>query len=147
MHEHDTQSDKTTTNHKSGTVDQQDPTTTERLQQQHSHKVHSSAAQTLDQADQHVQFDEIPFSHDPLYDHRQIYLHENVYMPFGIYENVQATVSFEIELENEKDITHIESSNTAYMHNIGRRHVPTTTHVIPKLERKYIMKNRKKYCK
>ena len=86
MHEHDTQSDKTTTNHKSGTVDQQDPTTTEQLQQQHSHKVHSGAAQTLDQADlldymhQHVQFDEIPFSHDPLYDHRQIYSHENAYI-------------------------------------------------------------------
>ena len=63
----------------------------------------------MDQADlleymyQHVQFDEIPFANDPLYDHRQIYTHENTYMPFGIYENIQATVAFEMEMENEND--------------------------------------------
>ena len=67
----------------------------------------SSSTSTLDQADlleymyQHVQFDEIPFANDPLYDHRQIYTHENTYMPFGIYENIQATVAFEMEMENE----------------------------------------------
>ena len=41
------------------------------------------------------------------------------HMPFGIYENIQATVAFEMEMENENDITNIESVNTAYMHNTG----------------------------
>ena len=45
-------------------------------------------------------------------------------MPFGIYENVQATVAFKMEIENEKDIMHIEGSNTAYMHNIGHTACP-----------------------
>ena len=130
MHEHDTQSDNTKTNHKSTTVDQQDPNTMETLKQPNGHKSQSSSAHTLDHADlldymyQHVQFDEIPFSHDPLYDHRQIYTHENAFMPFGIYEDVQASVEFEIEIENEQEITHIESHNTAYMHNVGRMVCP-----------------------
>ena len=130
LHEHDTQSDNTKTNHKSITADQQDPNTTEMLKQPNEHKSQSSSVHTLDHADlldymyQHVQFDEIPFSHDPLYDHRQIYTHENAFMPFGIDEDVQASVVFEIEIENEKEITHIESHNTAYMHNVGRTVYP-----------------------
>ena len=73
------------------------------LKQPNDHKSQSSSTHTLDHADlldymyQHVQFDEIPFSHDPLYDHRQIYIHENAFIPFGIYEDVQASVEFEIE--------------------------------------------------
>ena len=130
LHEHDKQSDKTKTNHKSDTVDQLDPNATEWPKPPNTHKSKSKSAQTLDHADlldymyQHVQFDEIPFSHDPLYDHRQIYTHENAFMPFGIYEDVQATIAFEMEIENEKDIAHIESSNTAYMHNVGRTACP-----------------------
>ena len=95
-----------------------------------THKSQSSSAPTLDHANlldymyQHVQFDEMPFSHDPLYDYRQIYTHENAFMPFGLYEDVQATIAFEMEIENEKDIMHIESSNTAYMHNVGRTACP-----------------------
>ena len=45
-------------------------------------------------------------------------------MPFGIYENVQATVAFEMEMENETDITRIENYNTAYMHNVGQTACP-----------------------
>ena len=103
-------------------------------------------ADLLDYMYQYVQFDKIPFSHDPLYDHRQIYTHENSYMPFGIYENVQATVAFEMEMENETDITRIESSNTAYMHNVGRTTCPDDhIHVIMQSRQKYIMKNKQKY--
>ena len=103
---------------------------TEMLKQPNGHKSQNSSAHMLDHADlldymyQHVQFDEIPFSQDPLYDHRQIYTHENAFMPFGIYEDVQAAVAFEMEIENEKEISHIESSNTAYIHNVGRMACP-----------------------
>ena len=111
-------------------MDQQDPNATEWLKQPNGHKSQSSSAYMLDHADlldymyQHVQFDEIPFSQDPLYDHRQIYTHENAFMPFGIYEDVQAAVAFEMEIENEKEISYIESSNTAYIHNVGRTACP-----------------------
>ena len=107
-HEHDKQSDRTKTNHKSNTADQLDPNATEWPQPPNTHKSQSSSAPTLDHADlldymyQHVQFDEIPFSHDPLYDHRQIYTHENAFMPFGLYEDVQATIAFEMEIEMKK---------------------------------------------
>ena len=33
---------------------------------------------------QHVQFDEIPFDVDPLYDHRQIYLHDMSHIEYGL---------------------------------------------------------------
>ena len=152
LHEHDKQSDKTKTNHKSDTADQLDPNATAWPKPPNTHKSHSRSVQTLDHADlldymyQHVQFDEIPFSHDHLYDHRQIYTHENAFMPFGIYEDVQATIAFEMEIENEKDIAHIESSNTAYMHNVSRTACPDmTTHVILQSGQKYTMKNSQKY--
>ena len=69
---------------------------------------------------QHVQFDEIPFDHDPLYDHRQIYSHETAYIPYGIYKDIQESVAFEIEIEKEKEKIQIQDKNTAYMHNVGR---------------------------
>ena len=40
---------------------------------------------------QHVQFDEILFDRDPLYDHRQIYLHETAHIEYSLYENIEAT--------------------------------------------------------
>ena len=60
-------------------------------------------ADLLDYMYKHVQFDEIPFTSDPLYDHRQIYTHETSYMPYGIYENIEATVAFDIQLEKESE--------------------------------------------
>ena len=139
LHEHDTQTTNIITNNKSDIVHQLDPEAAVWPQQHNENKPQcssssssssSSSTPTLDQADlldymyQHVQFDEIPFTNDPLYDHRQIYTHENAYMPFGIYEDIQATVAFEMEMENENEITNIESVNTAYMHNTGRTACP-----------------------
>ena len=133
LHEHDTQPENITTNHKSNQAEQLDPEAVAWPQPPNQNKPQcksSSNVSTLDQADlldymyQHVQFDEIPFVNDPLYDHRQIYTHENAYMPFGIYEDIQATVAFEMEMENETDTAHIESFNTAYMHNTGRTTCP-----------------------
>ena len=89
LHEHDTQTMSTKTNNKSEKVHQLDPEAAAWPQQHNDNKPQSSSsssASTLDQADlleymyQHVQFDEIPFANDPLYDHRQIYTHENTYM-------------------------------------------------------------------
>ena len=132
LHEHDTQSANIKTNSKSDTAFQLDPKAAAWPRPPNDNKPQSSSnsTQVLDQADlldymyQHVQFDEIPFSHDPLYDHRHIYTHDNAYMPFGIYENVQATVAFEMEMEKETNIMNIESFNTAYMHNVGRTACP-----------------------
>ena len=111
LHEHDTQSENIKTNNKSDTTFQLDPNAAAwpRPPNDNISQSRSSNTQVLDQADlldymyQHVQFDEIPFSQDPLYDHRHIYTHENEYMQFGIYENVQATVAFEIEMEKRRE--------------------------------------------
>ena len=81
---------------------------------------HIDQADLLDYMYKHVQFDEIPFTSDPLYDHHQIYTHETSYMPYGIYENIQATVAFDIQLEKESNTDSVEDLNTAYMHNVGR---------------------------
>ena len=150
-HEHDKQTDTTKAHYKSNTADQLDPNAAEWPQPPNTHKSQSRSEPMLDHADlidymyQHVQFDEIPFYHDPLYDHRQIYTHENAFIPFGIYEDVQAIVAFEMEIENEKDITHIESSNTAYMHNVGRTACPDDHTCNPAVRQKYTMMNSQKY--
>ena len=131
-HENDTPTTNIITNNKSDKVHQLDPEAAVWPPQHDENKAPSSnsSTTTLDQADlldymyQHVQFDEIPFTNDPLYDHRQIYTHENAYMPFGIYEDIQATIAFDMEMENENEITNIESVNTAYMHNTGRTACP-----------------------
>ena len=52
---------------------------------------------------QHVQFDEIPFDSDPLYDHRQIYSHEMAHIEYGLYENIEVTAAFNIHMQNEKE--------------------------------------------
>ena len=67
----------------------------------------------------HVVFDEIPFEMDPLYDHRQIYSHEMAHIEYGLYENIQASVAFEIALEKENEVQKVQDINTVYMHNIG----------------------------
>ena len=117
--------DKSITNNKSSANDPTDPST------EPQHIVSENTCKTegecsVDQEDlldymyKHVQFDEIPHVHDPLYDHRQIYTHETSYMPYGIYENIEATVAFDIQMEKESDTVTVEDLNTAYMHNVGR---------------------------
>ena len=70
---------------------------------------------------QHVQFDEIPFDSDPLYDHRQIYSHETAHIEYGLYENIEATAAFNLHMqnENENESSNIEDKNTQYMYNLG----------------------------
>ena len=70
---------------------------------------------------QHVQFDEIPFDSDPLYDHRQIYSHETAHLEYGLYENTEATAAFNLHMqnENENESSNIEDKNTQYMYNLG----------------------------
>ena len=123
---HDTEKpvDRSTTNHKLAKQDPADSCTT--TQQTATDSSNTKDQNTVDQADlldymyKHVQFDEIPFTSDPLYDHHQIYTHETSYIPYGIYENIEATVAFDIQLEKESDIVSVEDINTAYMHNVGR---------------------------
>ena len=71
---------------------------------------------------QHVQFDEIPFDSDPLYDHRQIYSHETARIEYGLYENIEATATFNLHIqnENENESSNIEDKNTQYMYNFGQ---------------------------
>ena len=40
---------------------------------------------------QHIQFDEMPFESNPLYDQRQIYMHETAHIEYGLYENIEAS--------------------------------------------------------
>ena len=90
-----------------------------------ANKAYMDQAELLDYMYQHVQFDEIPFVNDPLYDHRQIYSHDTSYILYGLYENIQATVAFDIELEKEANTAYTEAMSTAYMHNIGRPMIPS----------------------
>ena len=71
---------------------------------------------------QHVQFDEIPFHSDPLYDHRQIYSHETAHIEYGLYEDIEATAAFNLHMqnENENESLNIEDKNTQYMYNLGQ---------------------------
>ena len=68
---------------------------------------------------QHVQFDEIPFDSDPLYDHRQIYLYKTVHIEYGLYEDIEATAVFNLHMQNENERSNIEDKNTQYMYNLG----------------------------
>ena len=47
---------------------------------------------------QHVQFDEMPFETDKLYDHHQIYTHDTAHIKYGLYENIEVTAAFEMYL-------------------------------------------------
>ena len=71
---------------------------------------------------QHVQFDEIPFDSDLLYDHRQIYSHETDHLEYSLYENIEATAAFNLHMqnENENESLNIEDNNTQYMYNLDR---------------------------
>ena len=71
---------------------------------------------------QHVQFDEISFDSDLLYDHRQIYSHETDHLDYGLYENIEATAAFNLHMqnENENESSNIEDNNTQYMYNLDR---------------------------
>ena len=69
---------------------------------------------------QHVQFDEIPFDSDPLYDHRQIYSHDTSHIEYGLYENIETTASFYVHMQEGKENLNIKDKNTKYMYNLGR---------------------------
>ena len=69
---------------------------------------------------QHVQFDEIPFDSDPLYDHRQIYSHETAQIEYSLHENIEATAAFNLHMQNENESSNIKDTNTEYMYNLGR---------------------------
>ena len=129
MHDHANIADSSTTSHKSSPQDPLDPTNSkqrvrEMIDNTSADKAHVNQAELLDYMYQHVQFDEIPFVNEPLYDHRQIYSHETSFMPYGLYENIQATVAFDIEIAKESNTAYTEDMSTAYMHNIGRPVLP-----------------------
>ena len=130
VHDHGNTAEGSTTNCKSSQRDQLDPDNNNTHQPKEkadislATKAHVDQAELLDYMYQHVQFDEIPFVHDPLYDHHQIYSHDTSYIPFGLYENIQATVAFDIELGKEANTKYTEDISTAYMHNIGRPVIP-----------------------
>ena len=69
---------------------------------------------------QHVQFDEIPFDSDPLYDHRQIYSHETAHIEYSLYENIKAAAAFNLCMHNENESSKIKDKNTEYMYNLGQ---------------------------
>ena len=69
---------------------------------------------------QHVQFDEILFDSDPLYDHRQIYSYEIAHIEYGLYENIEATAAFNLHMQKEMDSLNIEDKNTQYMYNLSQ---------------------------
>ena len=69
---------------------------------------------------QHVQFDEIPFDSDPLYDHRQIYSHDMSHIEYGLYEDIEATAAFYVHMQEDNENACTEHKNTAYIHNLGR---------------------------
>ena len=124
LHTQHTQNDRITTNHKSQETDQQDPEKVNTLSDPPLRI--ESENKSIPQEDlinymyKHIQFDEIPFESDPLYDHRQIYSHDMLHIPYGLYENIQSTIAFDIAIENEEENAQIQDTNTAYMHNIGR---------------------------
>ena len=124
VHDHGNTAEGSTTNHKSPQRDQLDPDNNKHQMQVETDKTWANKAELLDYMYQHVQFDEIPFVNDPLYDHHQIYSHDTLYIPFGLYKNIQATVAFDIELGKEANTTYTEDISTAYMHNIGRPVIP-----------------------
>ena len=68
---------------------------------------------------QHIQFDEMPFEKDPLYDHRQIYMHETAHIEYGLYENIEASAAFNYQIQKESEVEKIENKNTQYMYNLG----------------------------
>ena len=68
---------------------------------------------------QHVQFDEIPFDVDPLYDHRQIYSHDMSHIEYGLYEDIEATAAFYVHMQEDNEKTSTEDDNTAYIYNFG----------------------------
>ena len=68
---------------------------------------------------QHVQFDEILFDSDPLYDHRQIYSHETSHIKYSLYENIEATAAFNLHMQNENESSNINDKNTEYMYHLG----------------------------
>ena len=130
VHDHGNTAEGSTTNCKSSQRDQLDPDNNNTRQPKEkadislAMKAHVDQAELLDYMYQHVQFDKIPFVHNPLYDHHQIYSHDTSYIPFGLYENIQATVAFEIELGKQANTKYTEDISTAYMHNIGRPGIP-----------------------
>ena len=69
---------------------------------------------------QHVQFDEIPFDSDPLYDHRQIYSHDRSHIEYRLYEDIEATAAFYVHMQEDNENACTEHKNTAYTHNLGR---------------------------
>ena len=98
---------------------------------------------------QHVQFDEIPFDSDPLYDHRQIYSHETAHIEYSLYENIEATAAFNLHMQNENEN---ESSNLKIrIHSTCIIWVDPcqkdTIRVYKQYKVKYIMKNKMKYLK
>ena len=69
---------------------------------------------------QHIQFDEIPFESNPLYDHWQIYTHETAHIEYGLYENIEASAAFNYQIQKENKVEKIENKNTQYMYNLGQ---------------------------
>ena len=96
----------------------------------------------------HVNFDEIPFESDSLYNHQQIYTHEPIHIEYGLYANLEASAAFEMHIHQEPEQSQIEDTNTAYICITWEGPLmKKKSHAKMPYGEKCIMKNKMKYWK